>query len=47
MRHVSHLPMRMDPQLIAAVGAMALAMCLASAALTLHRLRRADPAELF
>ena len=45
--HASHLPMRMDPALIAAVGAMALAMCLASAALTLHRLRRADPAELF
>ncbi len=43
----SHLPMEMDSTLIAAVGAMALAMCLASAALTLHRLRRADPAELF
>lgn len=43
----SHLPMRMDPELVVWVGGMALAMCLASALLTLHRLRRADPAELF
>ncbi len=44
---ISHLPMRMDGELIAVVLPLTLAMGVASGLITLHRVKRADPAELF
>lgn len=47
VREASHLPMAINPPLLLSVLALTLAMSAASALITLHRVRRADPAALF
>lgn len=47
VRHLSHLPVSLHLALIEQVLALTLVMGLASGLITLHRIKRADPAELF
>jgi len=47
VREVSHLPIAMTRPLLFSVLALSLAMAVAAGLITLHRVRRADPAELF
>lgn len=47
IRAASHLPIELTPSLLWSVAGLTLAMSLLSGLITLHRVRRADPAELF
>ena len=47
IRNVIHLPMALDPQLIAWVFGATILMCVVPGIVTLRRVRLADPAELY
>jgi putative ABC transport system permease protein len=47
IRNVIHLPMSLEPRLIAAVFGVTLLMCVVPGFVTLRRVRLADPAELY